>query len=56
MEILHTDSLGNAAVAAPIPSEPALVGATMYEQWLILTGEGGCFQFELSNALKVELQ
>ena len=51
----NTDSLGNADIAAPIPNIPQLAGAVMYEQWLFLNG-GGCFQFELSNALKVELQ
>ena len=50
-----TDGFGNAEMAAPIPNAPALVGATMYEQWLILTGQG-CFGVDLSNALKVELQ
>ena len=51
----NTDALGNADIHAPIPNIPQLSGAVMYEQWLFLNG-GGCFQFELSNALEVELQ
>jgi hypothetical protein len=52
----NTDALGNAAVAAPLPDDPALIGGTIYEQWLLVTGTGCFGALELSTALAVTLE
>jgi hypothetical protein len=51
-----TDALGNAALALPLPNDPSLSGAVLYEQWLLLNGSSCAGALELSSALRVQIQ
>lgn len=54
-----TDAVGEAGVNMEIPNFPALVGATVYAQWLVdAAGPGGCVAIghDLSNAISIEIQ
>jgi len=52
-----TDAVGNASLRMPLPANPSLVGALLYEQWLVASA-GACplLQSSLSNALSVQIQ
>ena len=51
-----TDALGSAALPAPLPNQLSLIGASFYEQWLLLTGDDCLASFALSNGLRAEIQ
>jgi hypothetical protein len=52
----NTDALGNASLGLALPGDPTLIGAVLYEQWLLLSGSGCLGALETSRARRVQLQ
>ena len=51
-----TDNFGSASISAPLPNDPGLVGATLFEQWLLFTGTGCFGSLALSNGIRFTIQ
>ncbi|MEM7203972.1 MAG: hypothetical protein AAF628_27170 [Planctomycetota bacterium] len=51
-----TDARGNAALSAPLPGLPSLLGASFVAQWLVAAGTACPLGLGLSDALNVEIQ
>ncbi|MEM7202185.1 MAG: hypothetical protein AAF628_18090 [Planctomycetota bacterium] len=52
----RTDPRGNAALPAPLPDLPSLLGAQFVAQWVVADGSGCPLGVDLSDALRVEVQ
>jgi len=52
-----TDATGRATLAIPVPNDPALLGQTLYLQWLVVDPAGGLLgTLSLSDALRVTIE
>ena len=53
---LKADKDGEGRLAAPIPQDPRIVGATLYCQWAAVNPKANAFQLAFSQGLEIKIQ